>query len=190
MMYHTELYCILQSYATPYWATLHFSELCCPLLINAAPYCAMMYHTELYCILQSYATPYWATLHSTSYAAPYWAMLHPTELCCALLSYAAPYWAILHPTALRCTLLSLSPPTGICNTLLNALYTFNELQHLSKLPFPKDLRKLTSRKVLWWGDIMWLNFELKELCYCTSVTLTWTDFSMDSRINEYVWQQE
>ncbi len=94
----TELRCTLLSYAAPYRATLHLTELCFTQNeLRCTP-------TEQRCTPLSYAAPYWATLHIIelrctllSYAALYWATLHLTELRCTLLSYTAPYWATLHP---------------------------------------------------------------------------------------------
>jgi hypothetical protein len=75
----TDLRRTLLSYAAPYWAIPHPTELC-------APYWATPHSTEPRRTLLSYASPW------LSYAAPYWAMPHPTELhSTTLLSYAAPY---------------------------------------------------------------------------------------------------
>jgi hypothetical protein len=93
------------SQMSPYWATLHHTELCCILLSYSMlypnwallyPNWAMLHQSELSCTLRSYAAPYWATLHS-NWATLFskWARLYPTELCYTL-------------TELRCTLIELS----------------------------------------------------------------------------------
>jgi hypothetical protein len=81
----------------PYWAMLHFLELCCT-------FWAMLQLAEPQGNLPSYAAPYWATLQPLSRAAPYWATVHPAELRNALplwasstqLSFSTPSWAKHH----------------------------------------------------------------------------------------------
>ncbi len=85
----TELRRTLLSYAVPYWATPHPTELCGTLL--------------------TYAVPFWV-------CRTLWATLHPIELCRTLLTYVAPFWVcrtlwtILHPIELCRTLLSCAAP--------------------------------------------------------------------------------
>jgi hypothetical protein len=113
--------CILLSYTTPYWATLHPVELCCILLsYPPPPYWAMLYSSELHCTfwamlhlteprgtLLSYTAPYWATLYPLSCPAHYGAKVNPAELhITPLYELARPNWATLHLTKLCCTLLS------------------------------------------------------------------------------------
>ncbi len=110
--------CILLSYNTPYWATLHPVELWCRGLGHPLPtYWAMLYPSEIHCT-------FWAMLHLTeprgtllSYTAPPYLLAHPnwttlqhTELRWTLLSHAEPYWATLYPTELRCSLRSYAAP--------------------------------------------------------------------------------
>ncbi len=72
------------SYAAPYWATPHPTELHRPCGPTPHP-------TELRRTLR-------ATPHPLSYASPNWAMRHLTKLRRSLLSYAAPYWASPNPS--------------------------------------------------------------------------------------------
>ncbi len=79
MLHPTALRCILLSYTTPYWATLHPAELhhpqylteqCCFLLNYAAS-------SELCCTLLSFDVSYWATLYPTELRSTMWATLQP-----------------------------------------------------------------------------------------------------------------
>ncbi len=81
------------------------------LLSFAAPYCAMLHPTELQCTLLSYSI-LWATLHRTELSVTFLGFPATSELGCILLSYAAactlrskdaPYWSALHPAERHCT---------------------------------------------------------------------------------------
>ncbi len=132
--------CILLSYPTPYWASLH------PFLSDAAP-------CELHCTLR-------VTLHPTvlrcillNCAAFYWTTLHPTELYLTLLSYTAHFWATLHPAELRCTLLSYPPPhtatyrvmvqpSKICHKFWSMLHITEPHGTLLSNAAPTELRRI------------------------------------------------
>ncbi len=99
----TELHRTLLSYAALYWVTPH------PLSYAANSELRrtlMSYVAQLRRTLLSYAAPFWSTPYPSDkhrtlvrYAKPYWATPHCTELCRSLLSYAAPYWYIPHYAA-------------------------------------------------------------------------------------------
>jgi hypothetical protein len=92
-LHRTVLHCILfLSYAVPselhctLWATLHPTELRCILLTYTTPYWATLHLAELLpsppalCTLLSYVVSFWTMLHLLSNAAAYWATGHLTEL--------------------------------------------------------------------------------------------------------------
>ncbi len=101
MLYPTELRYILMRYAAPSVATLHLTNLSCPLPRYPGP-------SELGCTL-------------LSYAALYCARMHANALFCPLLSNYAPFWATKHPSKLLCSLGATEHPTKLCCTLLNSL---------------------------------------------------------------------
>ncbi len=131
VLYPTVLRWTILSYASPYWAATHPSELQSTLwstlllLGNDASYWASLLRcipSELFCTLLSFVASFWATKPSElgcillSNAVRYWAT-HPTVLRCTRLSYAAPFSALLHPSELQRTLWPTLHPTVQCTML-------------------------------------------------------------------------